>query len=166
MTKAFALQVCYIIQYFSELTLIPRLWPITEYTTLYKSFTNAPIWLPIKNILNSSIIFCFVYLLLTLVLDSLYHRLISMPPEMSMANPPWNSTLAFRPDCSWITWRVEDERERKEGKNGMKSPLCQTTLIIKIPFIIDRSLWVYPFNQQRSLQRHLTEICIYFLVVF
>lgn len=44
-----------------------------------------------------------LYLLFTLVLDSLYHRLISMPPEMSIAKPPWNSALAFRPDCSWIT---------------------------------------------------------------
>lgn len=45
-----------------------------------------------------------------LVLDSLYHRLISMPPEMSMANPPWNSALAFRPDCSWMTCRTTDEK--------------------------------------------------------
>lgn len=44
-----------------------------------------------------------LYLLFTLVLDSLYHRLISMPPEMSIAKPPWNSALACRPDCSWIT---------------------------------------------------------------
>lgn len=46
-----------------------------------------------------------LYLLFTLVLDSLYHRLISMPPEMSIASPPWNSALALRPDCRWMTWR-------------------------------------------------------------
>lgn len=54
---------------------------------------------------------CFLYLLFTLVLDSLYHRLISMPPEMSMASPPWNSALALRPDCRWMTWsRTHDLR--------------------------------------------------------
>lgn len=39
-----------------------------------------------------------------LVLDSLYHRLNSIPPEMSMARPPRNSVLALGPDCSWISW--------------------------------------------------------------
>lgn len=70
-----------------EVTYIPR------YITLC---TMAPV---ASNLLQ------LLYLLLTLVLDSLYHRLISMPPEMSIARPPWNSTLALRPDCSWITWR-------------------------------------------------------------
>lgn len=41
---------------------------------------------------------------LTLVLDSRYHRLNSIPPEMSMASPPRNSALAVGPDCSWISW--------------------------------------------------------------
>lgn len=41
---------------------------------------------------------------LTLVLDSRYHRLNSIPPEMSMASPPMNSALAVGPDCSWISW--------------------------------------------------------------
>lgn len=41
---------------------------------------------------------------LTLVLDSRYHRLNSIPPEMSMASPPMNSALAMGPDCSWTSW--------------------------------------------------------------
>lgn len=41
---------------------------------------------------------------LTLVLDSRYHRLNSIPPEISMASPPMNSALAVGPDCSWISW--------------------------------------------------------------
>lgn len=55
-----------------------------------------------------------LYLLFTLVLDSLYHRLISMPPEMSIAKPPWNSALAFRPDCSWITWPAKEKQGRRK----------------------------------------------------
>lgn len=56
-----------------------------------------------------------MYLLLTLVLDSLYHRLISMPPEMSMARPPWNSALAFRPDWSWMTWKTANKKKSHNG---------------------------------------------------
>lgn len=54
----------------------------------------------------------FLYLLLTLVLDSRYHRLNSIPPEISMAKPPWNSTAARTPDCRGITY--ETDRKRNE----------------------------------------------------
>lgn len=45
----------------------------------------------------------YAYRFFTRVLDSRYHRLNSIEPEISIARPPWISILAFSPDCSWIS---------------------------------------------------------------
>lgn len=61
-------------------------------------------WLRSLSCLQLQCVLGVSHRFLTLVLDSRYHKLNSIPPEMSMASPPMNSALAVGPDCSWISW--------------------------------------------------------------
>lgn len=76
------------------------------------------LWLRSLSCLQPQRVLRVSHRFLTLVLDSRYHRLNSIPPEISMASPPMNCALAVGPDCSWISWshgkaQVTDCRPQK-----------------------------------------------------
>lgn len=90
------------------------------------------------------------YRLLTLVLDSRYQRLNSIPPEISMAKPPWNSTAARRPDCRGITCETDRKRNVFTWMPALRNRLVGNSFWSRISRMIGTKSHV-SFSQMRQI---------------